>query len=65
MQSHTQEQPLALTTAKTHYPTNGKEEEMNTGETQNLSHGGFMMQPSTDHLIGWLTRIKNTHEESL
>ncbi|XP_039891647.1 scm-like with four MBT domains protein 2 isoform X3 [Simochromis diagramma] len=30
MQSHTQEQPLALTTVKPHYPTNGKEEEVNT-----------------------------------
>lgn len=33
MQSHTQEQPLALTTVKPHYPTNGKEEEVNTGKT--------------------------------
>ncbi|XP_038594249.1 scm-like with four MBT domains protein 2 isoform X1 [Micropterus salmoides] len=30
MQSRTQEQPLALTAVKSHYPTNGKEEEVNT-----------------------------------
>ncbi|KAM9327842.1 scm-like with four MBT domains protein 2 isoform 2-T4 [Pholidichthys leucotaenia] len=30
MQSHTQEQPLALTAVKPHYPTNGKEEEVKT-----------------------------------
>ncbi|XP_028289220.1 scm-like with four MBT domains protein 2 isoform X2 [Parambassis ranga] len=30
MQSRIQEQPLALTTVKSHYPTNGKEEEVNT-----------------------------------
>lgn len=32
MQSCKQEQPLALTAVKSHYPTNGKEEEVNTGE---------------------------------
>lgn len=32
MQSHAQEQPLALAAVKSLYPTNGKEEEVNTGE---------------------------------
>lgn len=37
MQSRAQEQPLALTAVKSHYPTNGKEEEVNTGEEALLS----------------------------
>lgn len=32
MQSHAQEQPLALAAVKSLYSTNGKEEEVNTGE---------------------------------
>ena len=47
MQSLAQEQPLALTAVKSHYPTNGKEEEVNTGE-----EALTLYSASADHEIG-------------
>lgn len=46
MQSRAQEQPLALTAAvKPHYSTNGREEEVNTGEEAlSLSSGQQMVK---------------------
>lgn len=59
MQSRAQEQPLALTIAvKPHYSTNGKEEEVNTGEEARLSSG---IQIRSD----WCKVKERAYEESL
>lgn len=70
MQSRTQEQPLALTTVKSHYPTNGKEEEVNTGEEAlqlyfKCGPVGSTRQPSSDQQIGmvdidWMKAYKES-----
>lgn len=57
MQSRTQEQLLAPTAVKSHYPTNGKEEEVKTGEAQKIylylksGQVGSTMQPLLDQQI--------------
>lgn len=64
MQSHAQEQPLALAAVKSLYSTNGKEEEVNTGEValSLISPHSNTVARAVQLLSSWMTedvRTKN------
>lgn len=61
MQSRAQEQPLALTAAvKPHYSTNGREEEVNSGEAAVISPTDRKVkEPACEESFFWQSRRLN------